>query len=386
MKKVLVILFILLISELGAQSQRWIDADGTVRKYWKIGGNGAGEIRWNNDSTLYYLRWKEGVSYDSAYFLLTKSPSVAASVLSSSVTYYEGDALPPDPRAGDWLYWTGESTGGMIKGCWYRFGGTAWVKKGLNGTYIGASGLYTGTLYADQVIAGTLTGITIQTSESGQRVVIDGGDNIRFYKTDGSLVSSLYANAYSTLSTCVLEISSDVKGNNFYSTSFVARNTYSSGDYLKTVLSSNSLKFVDTYSSLDITVGAHKAVDNYEPVLTVAGADVATRNWVNNRGYLTSIPSNVDAAKIANGSVNNIEFQYLDGLNGRIIDLLANKVDVSSSYNNPGWLSSLAFSKITGFVTSGGTSSYYVATSSGGSPTTPLNYYMIDGRKFLYVP
>lgn len=88
----------------------------------------------------------------------------------------------------------------------YRWNGSSWVEiigvgTGL-GTYIDASGIYTGTLTASQInavninavnisggsISGTtITGGTLQTATSGQRVVVSGSSNtLNFYSATGS--------------------------------------------------------------------------------------------------------------------------------------------------------------------------------------------------------
>lgn len=100
----------------------------------------------------------------------------------------------------------------------------------------------------------------------------------------------------------------------------------------------------------------------------------------------SDLPSEINAAKIANGSVSNTEFQYLDGLTDTIANLLSGKVSTSGSYSNPGWITGLAFSKITGFATSAGSSGYYVATSSGGAVTKDVSYLLVGGYKLLYIP
>jgi hypothetical protein len=60
-----------------------------------------------------------------------------------------------------------------------------------------------------------------------------------------------------------------------------------------------------------------------------------------------SLPSGIDAAKIANGSVSNTEFQYLDGVTSALQTQLDGKASLSGSYSNPSWITSLGWSKIT---------------------------------------
>ena len=74
-KYAIILLFIsVIINDNIAQNDRWINYDGTLRPYWKIGKN-AGMLKWSNDSTLYYLKYnKVGGGLDSAYFVYTKNP------------------------------------------------------------------------------------------------------------------------------------------------------------------------------------------------------------------------------------------------------------------------------------------------------------------------
>jgi len=61
----------------------------------------------------------------------------------------------------------------------------------INSQYV-----YAGSIEANQISAGTLTGFTIQTSSSGQRVVISNDDRITFYRDGSSLaVGFVYADS-----------------------------------------------------------------------------------------------------------------------------------------------------------------------------------------------
>lgn len=72
-----------------------------------------------------------------------------------------------------------------------RYTGSVWEDVGSKGTFIDSNGVYTGLVLAQQVIAGTLTGFTIQTATSGQRVVIDSSNTITFYDSGGSSAGSI---------------------------------------------------------------------------------------------------------------------------------------------------------------------------------------------------
>jgi hypothetical protein len=361
----------------------------------------------------------------------SNSDIIGLTIPSANYTY--GDTFPTSSETGDWFYYITTAT-------WFRYNGTGWSKMSPSQTYIDGTGLYTGTIIANKVLSGsftgqtfiggtfmgnTFTGGTFQTDTTGQRVVIDNSNSIKFYAPDSSLVSSIIAYSDTTYVDNFLNISGNV---NFSSTlnsvkyeigvssatkfwdgvmeltriglNFNKSEAYPvSSLYTATRLDTGGLHFFNgtslskfLYADLD-TLKTGKTFDasKYKIAGSVGTAGQVLRSN-GTTGFVASVinasdlPTAIDATKIADGSITNTEFQYLDGLGGRIIDLLANKVDTGSSYSNPSWITSLAFSKISGFVTSGGSSGYYVATSSGGSPTTQLAYYVVDGRKFLYVP
>ena len=149
-------------------------------------------------------------------------------------TYGSGSSFPVTPATGDWYFWTG-AEGVYHTNTWYRYNGSSWVQFGLLGTYIDGTGIYTGTVVANNIIAGTgivnalsilstltmgsaltdgiiqsygwngtangfqikggatpsvnliggtITGGTIQTATSGKRVVISGTTNdLNFYNS-----------------------------------------------------------------------------------------------------------------------------------------------------------------------------------------------------------
>jgi hypothetical protein len=378
-----------------------------------------------------YGEYMQNVFLKGKIKINSNSDIIGLTIPSANYTY--GDTFPTSSETGDWFYYITTAT-------WFRYNGTGWSKMSPSQTYIDGTGLYTGTIIANKVLSGsftgqtftggtfmgnTFTGGTFQTDTTGQRVVIDNSNSIKFYAPDSSLVSSIIAYSDTTYVHNFLNISGNV---NFSSTvnsvkyeigvssatkfwdgvmeltriglNFNKSEAYPvSSLYTATRLDTGGLHFFNgtslskfLYADLD-TLKTGKTFDasKYKIAGSVGTAGQVLRSN-GTTGFVASIinasdlPTAIDATKIADGSITNTEFQYLDGLGGRIIDLLANKVDTGSSYSNPSWLTSLAFSKISGFVTSGGSSGYYVATSSGGSPTTQLAYYVVDGRKFLYVP
>jgi len=171
------------------------------------------------------------------------NPSATVDGLSSftTITSY-GATAPTSPKTGDLWY---DTTAGQIR--LKRYNGATWDDVGKNGTYIDSGGIYTGTVVAQNItagtglvanlsvlstltmgsastdgiiqsygwngtangfqikggatptvslIGGTITGGTVQTATSGQRIVISGSTNdIRFYNSGGTLVGSIYGGA-----------------------------------------------------------------------------------------------------------------------------------------------------------------------------------------------
>lgn len=92
-----------------------------------------------------------------------------------------GSTAPASPLPGDFWFDT-TVTLNQLK----RWNGAAWVGVGANGTYIDATGVYTSTVAANQVIAGDLIGFTIKgnsTPATTGGLYID-QDEVRLYKPD----------------------------------------------------------------------------------------------------------------------------------------------------------------------------------------------------------
>lgn len=93
-----------------------------------------------------------------------------------------------------------------------------------------------------------------------------------------------------------------------------------------------------------LITGAAKTKITYDANgLVTAGADIAA----------SDLPSNIDAAKIANGNVSNTEFQYLDGVTSAIQTQINSKAPTASP-------------TFTGTVTTPLTTAGIVKTSAGG--------------------
>lgn len=80
--------------------------------------------------------------------------------------------------------------------------GSLFISKGgaagdinANSTTIDGGKITTGTISASAISAGVFTGFTIQTASSGQRVVMDGTNTLKFYNSSNQNVGTLYGGA-----------------------------------------------------------------------------------------------------------------------------------------------------------------------------------------------
>lgn len=93
-------------------------------------------------------------------FIISPSATVSG-VITRMPVYTDGDAFPSSPVEGDWHFYVDATPTSPYKNnTWYKYNGSSWVQLGLYGTYIDSSGVYTGTVVANQVIAGEFIGFT----------------------------------------------------------------------------------------------------------------------------------------------------------------------------------------------------------------------------------
>lgn len=190
----------------------------------------------------------KGNAFIEGSITLTNPSDVASSLSTYLVaTYTTGDSFPVSPKEGDWHFYTKDPPDApYLTNTWYKYTSTVWTQLGLKGTYITSTGVYTGELACNQLIAGsgiinslsvlstltmgsagtdgyiqsygwngtangfqikggatpsvnliggTITGGTIQTSPSGSRIVLNDGsytDKIAIYYSSG-LGGTIYA-------------------------------------------------------------------------------------------------------------------------------------------------------------------------------------------------
>jgi hypothetical protein len=114
------------------------------------------------------------------------SPSATVDgVVTHTPVYTSGATFPVSPVATDWHFYTKTPPDAPYKtNTWYKYSGSVWEKLGLLGTYIDSTGVYTGIVLANQVIAGTFIGFIIEgnaTPSTSGGIYID-QDEIILYK------------------------------------------------------------------------------------------------------------------------------------------------------------------------------------------------------------
>lgn len=117
--------------------------------------------------------------------------------------------------------------------------------------------------------------------------------------------------------------------------------------------------------------GATKTKITYDAKgLVTAGADIAA----------TDLPTGIDAIKIADGSISNTEFQYLNNVSSNIQTQLGNKQNLNSTltslaaYNTNGFVVQTAADTFAGRAMATGSSKVTIANGNGvsGNPTFDL--------------
>jgi len=191
--------------------------DETATRKWAA-ESGADKTANHPDDIVYYgaspPSHKDGrLWYDSANHVLKRSDGVAWHEV-GDITEYKTAAeianLPATP-SGSGLFCDGTHLGFYDGGAWKVYIGSdgKFLFKGDDYNYIdwnmSEENTLTikGKLSADDIKTGTLTGRTVQTSDSGQRVVIDGANDILdFYNANGNKVLELGAlSGYSPIDT-----------------------------------------------------------------------------------------------------------------------------------------------------------------------------------------
>jgi len=244
--------------------------------------------------------------------------------------------------------------------------GTVRAKIGNDGSgFFGASDKF----FWDTSGNTTISGLTIQSTSGNDRIQIDPtGDKLLFYKS-GALLNGFFSNAsgYPTrmLITGGIAFSGDIlftNGTNFTSTvdisgitTFTNNITFNGGGASKAITLNNT-------ANLIVAAASGGYID--APAYKINGAATSgTYLRGNGTSYVSStigavdMPSAIDAVKLADGTVSNTEFQYINSVTSNVQTQIDSKQ------------ATLTWGSETDTVTP-----YYVATSSGGSPTTKLKF------------
>ena len=94
--------------------------------------------------------------YLKGYINISNPEDINLSEITYDLSYTSGATFPSTPKAGDWHFYTKTPADApYTTNTWYKRVGTSWTNYGLTGTYIDGTGLYTGTVQANNIIAGT---------------------------------------------------------------------------------------------------------------------------------------------------------------------------------------------------------------------------------------
>jgi hypothetical protein len=300
-------------------------------------------------------------------------------------TYTNGASFPVSPNTGDWHFYTKDPPDSPYNtNTWYKYSGSVWENYGLLGTYIDGTGLYTGTIVADNILTGTLNvGLTMTTGGSltvgnltGQRMVLDGTNNsLYFYDSNGDFSGRFFGqhNAsppYTTLTAytdhfyvlgaisnfsgnlningAITGSSINASGGDVYAGTYV--NALSGFQHNSSATSGNYLRGNGTYfvssaiQAGDLPSHSHSASNITSGTLDIARGGTGASSFTANR---VAIVNGVGSA-LTSSSVTTTTLGYLD-IASSLTGLLNTKVTASTVWGSPG-------------------TAYWVALSLGGSP------------------
>ena len=226
------------------------------------------------------------------------------------------------------------------------------------GVYMDANGVYAGNITAGQVTAGTFTGFTFQTDDDGKRVVISDADDITFYDSGGDLSGVISGSA---LAKKGVSITSAMLIKSTKNPSIVGFDT-----------NVPTLEFYQKYLTppsdpcIHLIIADYSAGGDYTHTLpTVSGTILTTGN------YPTA--TNIGASTVG-GNIFSLT-------NPSAITFLRMNADNSVSALSAGdFVTAIGAAPSTqgaAFSSHSATSGRYVATSSGGSPTTQMGWVVL---------
>jgi hypothetical protein len=126
----------------------------------------------------------DGDAYFTGNMTISNQGSITISGFNNDAgfnhTSYQTTA-PTSPTTGDMWY----DTDAYLM---YRYNGASWDRVSI---YMDANGLYARTISGDSITAGTITGSTLQTGTSGQRIIISSDGTMEFWNNLGHKVATL---------------------------------------------------------------------------------------------------------------------------------------------------------------------------------------------------
>jgi len=226
----------------------------------------------------------------------------------------------------------------------------------LDSTIISGGYIKTNLVLADNIAAGTMTGSTIQTSFSGQRVIIDGSNNsLKFYNPAGGLSASLVGYTAAGIFGTGVMISGDIRAevDDLYINNVFA---YSGITTTGNITVSGSVDGVDISSHAASASAHHSRYTDSEARSGVTG---------------TSLPGNL---VLGNHEVNDISYIKFDSSYGKIYHGSTEILDFYSTYLSSKKEIRMNSNNVTGINTLG-----FNATTSSPSTAGQIRYYSSGG-------
>lgn len=252
-------------------------------------------------------------------------------------TYTNGSSMPGSPDEGDWHFWTG-AEGTYHRNTWYRYTSGLWTASGLFGTYITDTGVYTGELAANQIIAGTgiVNNLSVLSTLTMGSASTTG--TIKSYGWNGT------ANGFQIVGGSSPSFS--LIGGTITGGTYQTRPNPGSGDYTRIVINStdnridfydgsNNLNYLYSFSDFIAVDGLFYATGGF---VCPGNVNIANGSFYVNGGALTKVDNKAASsysnyALISDGysytpraiaatdidaNVSNTEFSYLNGVTSAI--------------------------------------------------------------------
>jgi len=244
--------------------------------------------------------------------------------------------------------------------------------------YVNALSVVAGSVSAENITGTTITGKTIQTSTSGQRIILDGANNnLKFYDSPGFLQATLYGVSAAAGRSAGLGIFGDIRAEGY--------DAYIDWLFAEGGISvTGNISVTGTVDGVDIAAHDGGAISTYHTGTissTMHGSQTGIPNAhhtkytdANARSAVTgtTLPGNL---VLGNHEVNDVSYLKFDSSYGKIyygateiLDFystyLTAKVELKMNSENISGIDTLTFDANTGEPASAGQIQYY---SSGGT-------------------